>query len=180
MPRPPSIGPYLGDPWSKIYIHRVKISGEERWVGFMGGGHNLSNLTLCVANGDGYGDCDKRGKGLFVIDMKDGSILWYYTHGSGGSQSSYMEYTMAGSPAILDLDLDGLIDTVYMGDLGGNMWRIRLCTAADSDSCNTSNWTLSRLFQAGATELASPSIPYLPRRRTPMAIYGSTGAPETA
>ena len=34
--------PYLGDPWSKIMIHRVKINGNEKWVGFLGGGHQLS------------------------------------------------------------------------------------------------------------------------------------------
>ena len=42
--------PYLGDPWSKMYIHRVKINGNEKWVGFMGAGHNLSNVTICAGD----------------------------------------------------------------------------------------------------------------------------------
>jgi type IV pilus assembly protein PilY1 len=77
--------PYLGDPWSKMYIGRMLINGNEKWVGFIGGGHNLSNLTLCQANGEGYGDCDKRGKGIFAIDLADGSVLWSITHLTEGS-----------------------------------------------------------------------------------------------
>ena len=60
--------PYLGDPWSKIMIHRVKIDGNEKWVGLLGGGHQLS-----VCSG---ADCDKRGKGFFVIDLSNGNVLW--------------------------------------------------------------------------------------------------------
>ena len=135
--------PYLGDPWSKMFIHRVKIDGSEKWVGFMGGGHNLSNLTLCQANGDGYGDCDKRGKGIFAIDLSNGNVLWAITH----LTEAAMEYAFPGSPALLDLDLDGFTDTIYIGDMGGSMWRVRMCTAADDNSCNTANWTASRLFQ---------------------------------
>ena len=36
--------PYLGDPWSKMMVSRVKIGGSEKWVGFIGGGHNLLEL----------------------------------------------------------------------------------------------------------------------------------------
>ena len=38
--------PYLGDPWSKMMVHRVKIGGNEKWVGFIGGGNNLSICTV--------------------------------------------------------------------------------------------------------------------------------------
>jgi Tfp pilus tip-associated adhesin PilY1 len=58
--------PYLGDPWSKIMIHREKLAGNERWVGFLGGGHQLS-----VCSGS---DCDKRGKGFYVIDLANGAL----------------------------------------------------------------------------------------------------------
>jgi hypothetical protein len=132
--------PYLGDPWSKIMIHRVKISGNERWVGFLGGGHQLS-----VCNGS---DCDKRGKGFFVIDLSNGNVLWSFTR----ADDAAMNYAMPASPAMIDTDMDGFIDTAYIGDLGGNIWRFKFCSAADSSSCSTGNWTGSRLFQrAGGT-----------------------------
>ncbi len=132
--------PYLGDPWSKIMIHKVKINGNEKWVGILGGGHQLS-----VCNG---GDCDKRGKGFFVIDLTNGNVLWSFTR----ADDAAMDYAMPAPPAMIDADLDGFIDTVYIGDLGGNVWRFKLCSTADGSSCNTGNWTGSRLFQrAGGT-----------------------------
>ncbi len=113
--------PYLGDPWSKIMIHRVKIDGNEKWVGLLGGGHQLS-----VCSG---GDCDKRGKGFFVIDLSNGNVLWSYTR----ADDAAMDYAMPAPPTMVDADLDGFIDTAYIGDLGGNIWRFKFCSATDDE-----------------------------------------------
>jgi len=140
--------PYLGEPWSKMMIHRVKIDGNEKWVGFMGGGHNWA---VCNPY-DGVGtDCDKRGKGFFVIDLSNGSVLWSYTRLGNAD----MNYALAGAPAAVDSDLDGFTDTVYVGDLGGNMWRFRFPTGSTAD------WTGSRLLaRSGGSGpvYASPTV----------------------
>ena len=157
--------PYLGDPWSKIMIHRVKIDGNEKWVGFLGGGHQLS-----VCNG---GDCDKRGKGFFVIDLSNGSVLWSYTR----ADDAAMDYAMPAPPTMVDADLDGFIDTAYIGDLGGNIWRFKFCSATDGSSCNTSNWTGSRLFErAGGHRgrLRGPGRGKGPERQS-LALLGNGG-----
>jgi Tfp pilus tip-associated adhesin PilY1 len=130
--------PYLGDPWSKMMVSRVKIGGAEKWVGFIGGGHNYSSCT-------GTG-CDSRGKGFFIVDLATGNVLWSYTM----INDSNLAYAMPGTPAIVDSDNDGLIDLVYMGDLGGNIWRFALCSASSGSSCGTANWSGSRLFARGA------------------------------
>jgi len=126
---------YLGDPWSKIMIHRVKINGSEKWVGLFGGGHQLS---ICSGT-----DCDRRGKGFFVIDLANGNVLWSYTR----ADNAAMDYALPAPPAMVDTDFDGFVDTAYIGDLGGNVWRFRFCAAADPVSCSTSNWTGARLFE---------------------------------
>lgn len=133
--------PYLGEPWSKMSIGRVKIDGNEKWVGFIGGGYNASDCA-------GGGGCDTRGKGFYVIDMSNGNVLWSYTRADNPS----MNYSFPAQPAALDTDNDGFIDTVYIGDLGGSMWRFRLCTSSDGSSCNTSTWTTRAgfLFQASS------------------------------
>jgi len=133
-----SRAPYLGDPWSKMMTGRVMISGNERWVGFIGAGDNGSTCT-----GVNCGvDCDCRGKGFFVIDLSDGTILWSFTV----ADNANMQYGIPAAPAIVDLDNDGLIDTAYLGDLGGNVWRFKFCKAADGTSCNTTNWSGGRFF----------------------------------
>lgn len=126
---------YLAEPWSKMAIGRVKINGEEKWVGFLGGGYNALDCA-------DPGDCDSRGKGFFVVDLSDGGILWGFTR----VQSTLMNYSMPAAPAIVDTDFDGFVDTAYIGDLGGNMWRFTFCRSGDGTSCNSSHWTGGRLF----------------------------------
>ena len=129
--------PYLGDPWSKVYIGRVKIGGQEKWAGFIGGGYNGGDCS-------GGGDCDSRGKGFFVIDLQTGNILWSYTMANNAS----MVYSLAASPAIADTDNDNFIDTAYIGDLGGNVWRMKFCSAGDAAYCSTANWQGGKLFDS--------------------------------
>jgi hypothetical protein len=126
--------PYLGDPWSKMMLHRVKIGGNEKWVGFIGGGNNLSSCTIA--------GCDLRGKGFFVVSLTDGSILWSHTN----ADNSAMNFALPGTAAIVDSDNDGFVDLAYIGDVGGNIWRMKFCTASDGPSCTTGNWSGSLLF----------------------------------
>ena len=131
--------PYLGEPWSKVAMGRVKINGNEKWVGFFGGGFNASDCA-------GGGGCDARGKGFYVVDLSNGNLLWSYTRGNDSS----MNYSLPASPAIADIDNDGFIDTAYIGDLGGSMWRFKFCAVGDADTCNPSNWSGARLFEASS------------------------------
>jgi len=164
--------PYLGEAWSKFQTGRVKIGNNEKFVGFVGGGYNAS---ACLApNGTSYlctaGAADgsapyRAGKGFFVVDLTDGSIIWSYTHASNAS----MDFSAAASPYPVDTDSDGFIDTVYMGDLGGNMWRFRLCpkdpncatcglasyNTSQCTSCTTSDWTGSLLYVSNNAERGS-------------------------
>ena len=137
-----SKSPYLGDPWSKMMTGRVRVqissAWKEKWVGFIGAGYNGADCS-------GGGTCDTRGKGFFVIDLSNGQVLWSYTK----ADNSNMKYSMAASPAIVDTDNDGFIDTAYVGDLGGNMWRFKFCRSTDT-SCGTTNWS-GGLFYASSS-----------------------------
>ncbi|MGV8058669.1 MAG: pilus assembly protein [Smithellaceae bacterium] len=134
--------PYLGDPWSKMMVGRVriKVSGveKEKWVGFIGAGYNAADCS-------GGGTCDTRGKGFFVIDLASGQVLWSYTK----ADNSNMKYSLAASSAIVDTDNDGFIDTAYIGDLGGNMWRFKFCLSTDT-SCGTANWSGGMFFDSSS------------------------------
>ena len=160
-----SQAPYLGDPWSKMMVSRVKVGGVEKWVGFFGGGHNYSSCT-------GTG-CDTRGKGFFVVELSTGNVLWSHTL----ADNADMAYAMPGTPTMIDSDNDGFIDLAYIGDLGGNLWRFKFCLDADGGSCGTSSWTGSRLFARGRG--MGPSTRPRARPGTPAATSGSTGAPAT-
>jgi hypothetical protein len=159
-------GPYLGDPWSKFYVGRVRIGTNEKWVGFIGGGYNGSDCA-------GGGDCDTRGKGFFVVDLQNGNILWSYNLGQNGT----MVYSLAGSPAIADTDNDNFIDTAYIGDLGGNVWRFKFCSTADGDNCGYGNWQGTKLFDSSTGTIrpiyTTPSVTL--DRRGRIWVYFGTG-----
>ena len=154
-----SHGPYFGDAWSKMKTGRVKInvSGTvlEKWVGFIGAGYNEASCsgTTCGVN------CDCRGKGFFVIDLSNGRILWSFTIGSaaGFTTNPNMKYSLPATSAIVDMDNDGFIDTAYIGDLGGNIWRFKFCKRSDENTCAISNWSGARIFDG--TSSISPVRP---------------------
>ncbi len=139
-----TLAPYIGEPWNKFMTGRVLIktsgSEEEKWAAFVGAGYNAADCS-------GGGTCDTRGKGFYVVDISNGNILWSYTH----ADNADMDYSLPGTAAIVDTDNDSFVDTVYIGDLGGTMWRFKMCTKAMLDAsatCNTGNWTGSKLFGA--------------------------------
>lgn len=164
--------PYLGQAWSKMQTGRVKIGGDEKFVGFIGGGYSAAaclktdgtSYSCTAAAADGSAPY-RAGKGLFVVDLNNGSIIWSYTRANNAN----MNFSAAASPLPVDTDGDGFIDTVYMGDLGGNMWRFRLCpkdpncstcglasyTASPCTSCSTSDWTGSLLYTSNNAERGS-------------------------
>jgi type IV pilus assembly protein PilY1 len=143
---------YMGAPWSKMMVGRVTYnkSGQiyEKWVGFIGGGYNGANCS----GGGACGVCDCRGLGFYVVDLSNGQILWSYTYGNDAN----MQYPIPAAPAIVDIDQDGFIDTAYVGDLGGNMWRFKFCRAGDMPNCGISgqavNWTGGRLYSSATAQ----------------------------
>jgi len=133
-----SQAPYLGDPWSRMVIRRVRIGADEKWVGFVGGGHSTSPCA-------GPADCDARGKGFFVIDLVTGNVLWGFNRNSPGGGA--MTHALPAQPAVIDSDMDGFADRAYIGDLGGNIWRFSFCRASDGDGCTTADWRGTLFFQ---------------------------------
>lgn len=139
--------PYLGDPWSKMMAGRVRIKvggvEKEKWVGFIGAGYNAADCS-------GGGTCSaKAGKGFFVIDLSNGQVLWSYTM----ADNSDFVYSMPASPSIVDTDNDGFIDTAYVGDLGGNMWRFKFCLSTDAScgiSGETTNWSGGKFYASSS------------------------------
>jgi len=134
----------VGQSWSEPAIGRVKVEvgGElyERWVAFMGGG---------------FDDTNNRGKGFFVIDIKTGDMIKEFSEMEG------MNYSFAAPPTAVDTNLDGFIDKVYIGDLGGQMWVFDVSFHGTNKKSN-SQWTGKRLFVAPSSTTEKHRIYYQP------------------
>ena len=133
----------MGESWSEPAIGRVKIEdGEklvERWVAFVGAGYDANEK-------------DKEatvGRGFFVIDIKTGQVLWEFSYvkkEGEKKENNEMTHSMAAPPRAVDLNFDGYVDRVYVGDLGGQMWVFDVSFDGVGNKSN-SQWSGKRLFQ---------------------------------
>ena len=72
------------------------------------------------------------GRGVFFVNARTGDLIKSFTKATVPA----MDYSMPSDVLVLNTDLDslGYADRLYLGDLGGNVWRI------DFDDANPVNW----------------------------------------
>jgi type IV pilus assembly protein PilY1 len=155
--------PYLGEPWSKMVMGRVKINGKERWVGFIGGGYSLDPKE------------NKAGRGFFVVDLGSGNILRGFT----AAQNNSMSFIPA-TPAIVDKDNDGFIDTAYVGDLAGNLWKFTFCPNDPLEEqkpqpCGLADWRASIFYNSQGDKLPVYATPAVAKDKNDFWIFWGTG-----
>jgi type IV pilus assembly protein PilY1 len=118
-----------------------------------GGGYDTNK----DARNTSPGTDDSEGNAIFIVDAIDGSLVWKAVH------SGSMIYSPDGTPnvfehtelvdsipskvAAVDTTSDGLIDRIYVGDTGGNLWRADVVSIDGQD--NRKNWSLSKLAELG-------------------------------
>ena len=102
-----------------------------------------------------YNQTNKIGSGVYMFDALNGSLLWWAsanatahtaptttnpgptyapTSGSASSYDADMKYSVVSQIKAADRDSDGLVDHLYFGDLGGQVWRIDLNNKAGTNT----------------------------------------------
>jgi type IV pilus assembly protein PilY1 len=169
---------YLGATWSDPIITRVKVKAEngvagkgyERWVAIFGGGYHEHGDP----NGPDYRvpadvGFTPKGRAIYMVDITTGEVLAKKVFDDSavslalatGEQVGIkeMRYAIASSPAVYDLDFDGFADVIYIGDLGGNLWKWVIHALGDDPINNASsdddmaqpNWPFRLFFRAGTS-----------------------------
>lgn len=69
-----------------------------------------------------------RGNAIYIVDPADGSRLWWASAtGSGATlELANMNFSIPSDVAFLDANGDNETDRLYVGDMGGQLWRIDL------------------------------------------------------
>ena len=146
----------MGETWSQPAIGRVAMAdGTTKHVAFVGGGYNTANNNVT-------------GKAVFVIDVANGQKLWQYSN-TGANDSALMNFSIPATPAIVHLDGDGNVNRMYIGDVGGQLWKFDVSAPATFTSGVVNNWTGKLLFKA-APSAANP--PAAGDFYAPQAMYG--------
>lgn len=133
----------LGETWSEPAIGKVKMSdGTDKWVAFFGGGYDTANAN--------YSSGIKTTEAFFAIDLSNGAKLWEYYNDGTADDRQYMNFSIPAGPTAVDLNNDGYIDRVYIGDVGGQLWKFDVAPTGGATLSGSliNNWTGKRLFAA--------------------------------
>jgi hypothetical protein len=97
---------------------------EEHSILIFGGGHEPDGAVHGPR-----GDLNRSGNWLYVLDVESGSTLYKSNFGAvrtdGSSALARRPFgAIASAVSALDLDQDGYTDTIYFGDLKGQLWKL--------------------------------------------------------
>jgi len=171
----------LGQSWSEPLIAKVNKNDTNgvpavRDALIFGAGFDPAQAnTKAVATA-------AKGRGVFIVDLMTGALIssFQYTASNG------MNYAIPSTVAALDMDFNGIADRIYVGDLGGNLWRIgKSPNSADANDVQKDinlidNWGIRKLFASnpGADSSSGRKIFYQPEIALQLGfnyIYFSTG-----
>jgi type IV pilus assembly protein PilY1 len=99
----------LGESWSEPVFGRVKTAPGDM-VG-----------TDVVFIGGGYSPDNSAGAAVIAVDVLNGAIVKKFVN--NGIDITEMKFSITSSVSAVDENSNGFIDKLYVGDLGGQMWR---------------------------------------------------------
>ena len=125
----------MGETWSVPAIAKISDAGTDRWVAFMGSGYD--NIGLGVA-----------GRSFYVVRIDTGEVIWNTTVSDVNTslfvapRTPYPDIQVAivASPTTVDTNADGYVNSVYVGDLDGRLYRL------DASSSVRSAWTFTAIY----------------------------------
>lgn len=139
---------YMGESWSKPKIAWVNWQGSRKMVMFVGGGYDAGGTTGKANNGgyesDSYNQTNGIGAGVYMFDALNGNLLWWASNnatetspantasGIVALKDPNLKYSVVSDIKTADRDNDGLVDHLYFGDLGGQVFRIDLNNQAST------------------------------------------------
>jgi len=140
----------ITETWSEPSIGKVKMSSSSescflypststpcKFAAFFGGGYDTASNNA-------------HGKAFFAVDLSNGSKLWEYYKDGTSDDRQYMNFSLTENSTAVDLNNDGFVDRVYIGDTGGQLWKF------DVSANTTSSWAGKRLFTAAPSQANPP------------------------
>jgi type IV pilus assembly protein PilY1 len=111
------------------------ISGQSLQFGLI---PTSTGHTWAIIVGNGFGSTNGKAALLFLNPTTGATLAKVVVESATAANG-------LATPFPVDTDGDGLIDTIWAGDLQGTMWRIRWDNA-------TSTWVSTALYQGGSTQ----------------------------
>ncbi|XOZ33466.1 pilus assembly protein [Halomonadaceae bacterium KBTZ08] len=110
----------LGQSWSDPVKKKVRIGDAVKDVLIFSGGYDPDQDDANTRT------ADDQGRAIYMVDATTGERLWWAgPDGSGADlELDSMDYSIPATPAVIDVNGDDLADQIYVGDMGGQIWRV--------------------------------------------------------
>jgi len=112
--------PNIGQSWSTPVPTRIDINGvaqnSDNMVLIFSGGYDTSQDIFA-------GGTDNLGNALYIVDSVTGALLWHASETNADLPLADMQYAIPSDVKVLDINSDGYADRMYVGDMGGQVWR---------------------------------------------------------
>ena len=108
----------MGQTWSRPTISKLNIDGVVKNVMIVGGGYDDEQDQKTVRS------ADNQGNAVYIIDADNGDLLWSASNSDADLILSDMQYSIPARISSIDRDNDGLVDHLYVADMGGQIFRL--------------------------------------------------------
>ncbi|MFQ5416618.1 MAG: pilus assembly protein, partial [Myxococcota bacterium] len=165
----------LGESWSEAVITRVKlrhsslgvgdhcgrddIDGDcrEQWVAIFGGGYEADgdpNRPLDYVSDPSDVSWRDKSKAMFMVALDTGNVIAKVEYDA--SDAPDMKFSLPSAPAVIDRNFDGFADVVYMGDLGGQVWKWDISNVGEDSDADPfiDNWSSGVFFRTDPVTLS--------------------------
>jgi len=117
----------LGQTWSAPKVNSIWYDNAIKKVLIFAGGYHPGQDSA-------YGP-SAYGNGIYIVDALTGALLWRAgltdtLDGDNGVEFADMKYPIPSDVFVLDTNADGAINRLYVGDTGGQVWRMDFINAS--------------------------------------------------
>jgi len=131
----------LGQTWSAPMVGKVAYGTGEKPVVIFGGGYDENEDDEISPPPDDIG------RGIYMADVMTGDCVWYHSYRGGDTN---MNYCVPGDITKLDIDGDGRIDRLYVGDANARLWRFDIGDLNNDHNSDPNEWTGRIIFRSNA------------------------------
>lgn len=133
----------LGQTWSQPTVAAMRIGGNVTNVLVFGGGYDPQHeVENTVYSSDTMGDA------IYIVNAETGSLIATIDN----SNNADMKFAIPSQPKTIDVNGDGLADHIYVGDLGGQVFRVDLDNRPTATGVVARVKTLAKLAGSGVSD----------------------------
>lgn len=144
----------LAQTWSKPEIVTMRMgcpnNCEDRDLLLFSGGYNPLYDDVTIDYDNFTVPANGHGNAVYLVDPHTGELVWSVGNGAHHTLNLPIEHSVPAAPVAIDSNYDGSINTMYFGDISGDVWRIDFAkNATDGDDLALSGGQIAALSPAG-------------------------------